>query len=218
MGVLRTGVWYDCAKGFRYPFPSDPRNWIDVSAPNFIETYQTTTVQPYLEYEFHVTPALRITPLDAVSGEPMYFLNDKEISRGVEAEGTVLVGKGFSVYANATVGTTKYETDKWVAGAPADTKTLGLNDQHNGWDAGLFVKCVGKVYADNGATHEAFGIDPVTLANLCINYRVKNPMLCAKQAKLQLPSTTCWTATVLSMSPRQAVIPAPAPPPRRPIC
>ncbi len=316
-GVLRTGLWYDYAKSFRYQIPSDPRTWVNQAAPNFSETYQTTTVQPYVEYEFHVTPALNITPgvkyasykqdfrhlqdnggavgplggvynkatgtitggapfvdngvkytdtlpsldlhyqfgpnwsayaqiargdqipstsvfdapnakvattpkatkstttqvgtvwqadrwnlsadiyrirldspysssLDPATGEPVYFLNGKEISQGVEAEGTVMLGGGFSVYANATVGTTKYDTGKWVAGAPADTETLALNYQHGGWSGGLFVKRVGKVYADNGATHEAFGIDPVTLANLFINYRIKNPVSFSKLAKLQL--------------------------------
>ena len=73
-----------------------------------------------------------------------------------------------------------------MAGAPSDTETLGVNYQRAGWNTGLFVKRVGKTYADNGATHEAFAIDPVTLANLFINYRVKTPLAFVKQAKLQL--------------------------------
>ncbi|MYM21968.1 TonB-dependent receptor [Duganella sp. FT135W] len=305
LGVLRTGLWYDYAKSYRYQIQSDPRTWVDQAIPNFSETYQTTTVQPYVEFEFHVTPALQITPgvkyasykqnfrhlqdnggavgklggapyidngvkytdtlpsldlhyqlaptwsayaqiargdqipstgvfdvpnakvatppkatkstttqfgtvwqsdkwslsadayrirldspysssLDPISGEPVYYLNGKEISQGVEAEGTVLLGSGFSIYGNATVGTTKYDTGKWVAGAPANTETVSLNYQHGGWNTGLFVKRVAKVYADNGATHEAFAIDPVTLANLFINYRVKNPVGFVKMAKLQM--------------------------------
>jgi len=304
LGVLRTGVWYDYANSFRYQIQSDPRTWLDVALPNFMERYKTTTVQPYVEYEFHVTPALRITPgvkyasykqdfhhfrdnggavgglggapfvdnsvkytdtlpsldvhyqlasnwsayaqvargdqipstsvfdtpnakvtttpnatksttsqigsvyqteqwnlsadvyhirldspysssIDPVTQNPVYFLNGAEISQGVEAEGTVLLGNGFSVYANATVGSTKYDTGKWVAGAPNDTETLGLNYTQNGWNTGLFVKRVGTVYADNGAVHQAFKIDPVTLANLFVNYRVKTPLAMVKQAKLQ---------------------------------
>jgi len=304
LGVLRTGVWYDYANSFRYQIQSDPRTWLDVALPNFMERYKTTTVQPYVEYEFHVTPALRITPgvkyasykqdfhhfrdnggavgglggapfvdnsvkytdsmpsldvhyqlasnwsayaqvargdqipstsvfdtpnakvattpnatksttsqigsvyqteqwnlsadvyhirldspysssIDPVTQNPVYFLNGSEISQGVEAEGTIMLGSGFSMYANATAGSTKYDTGKWVAGAPGDTETLGLNYSQNGWSSGLFVKRVGKVYADNGATHEAFKIDPVTLANLFVNYRVKTPLAMVKQAKLQ---------------------------------
>ena len=315
-GVLRTGLWYDYANSLRYQIPSDPRTWVDVAAPNFKERYQTTTVQPYVEYEFHVSPELRVTPgvkyasykqdfhhwqdnggavgplggvynkasgtitggapfvdnavkytdtlpsldlhyqlspawsayaqvargdqipstsvfdtlnakvtttpkatksttsqigsvyqdtqwnlsadvyhihldspysssIDPASGNPVYFLNGSEVSQGVEAEGTVLLGNGFSVYANATFGSTKYDTGKWVAGAPSNTETLGLSYQQNGWNSGLFVKRVGKVYADNGATHEAFQIDPVTLANLFVNYRVKSPLAMVKLAKLQ---------------------------------
>ncbi|MRW89927.1 TonB-dependent receptor [Duganella sp. FT80W] len=316
LGVLRTGLWYDYAKSFRYQIPSDPRTWVDLATPNFSETYQTTTVQPYVEFEFQVTPALRITPgvkyasykqdfrhlqdnggavgtlggvynkttgvitggapyidnsvkytdtlpsldlhyqiapawtayaqiargdqipatsvfdvvnakvattpkatkstttqvgtvwqsdkwnvsadvyrirldspysssVDPTTGDAVYFLNGKEISQGVEAEGTVMLGNGFSVYGNATFGSTKYDTGKWVAGAPPDTETLALNYQHAGWSSGLFFKRVGKVYADNGSTHEAFSIDPVTLANLFVNYRIKNPTSFTKQAKLQ---------------------------------
>jgi iron complex outermembrane receptor protein len=48
LGVLRTGLWYDYAKSFRFQIPSDPRSWIDQAAPNFNETYQTTTIQPYV--------------------------------------------------------------------------------------------------------------------------------------------------------------------------
>ena len=46
----------------RHQTPSDPHTWIDAAIPNFHETFNTTTLQPYVEYQFTVTPALRITP------------------------------------------------------------------------------------------------------------------------------------------------------------
>jgi len=61
-GIVRTGFWLDVARSHRYQIPTDPRTWIDLPAPNFFETYTTTTVQPYLEYEFKVTPELHVTP------------------------------------------------------------------------------------------------------------------------------------------------------------
>jgi iron complex outermembrane receptor protein len=62
MGTLNTGIWLDQAKSYRFQIPSDPRTWIDSAVPNFSETYTTTTVQPYVEFEFKVTPNLKITP------------------------------------------------------------------------------------------------------------------------------------------------------------
>ena len=61
-GVFRTGLWYEYAKTDRYQIPSDPRTWIDAALPNFHEKFNTTTVQPYAEYQFQLTPQLRVTP------------------------------------------------------------------------------------------------------------------------------------------------------------
>ncbi len=317
IGILRTGLWTDYAKSYRFQIPANPKTWVDQSAPNFSERYKTTTVQPYVEYEFNVSKELKVTPgvkyasykqdfdhlqdnggavgplggvfnkntgiitggapsvsnsvkytdvlpsldahyqlqknwaayaqfsagdqipstsvfdvpgakvktipdvtksktyqvgtvyksdaytldvdvyhtkldspysssIDPVSGNPVYFLNGKQINKGIEAESNIILGSGFSLYLNGTVGSAKYDTGMWVAGAPADTETLGLNFQQGGWDTGLFAKRVGKVYADNGSTHQAFSIDPVVVTNLFVNYTIKNLTSLAKQVKIQL--------------------------------
>jgi iron complex outermembrane receptor protein len=62
MGILRTGLWLDNADSYRYQIPSNPRTWVDAAVPNFSETYTTVTTQPYVEYEFKISDALRITP------------------------------------------------------------------------------------------------------------------------------------------------------------
>lgn len=61
-GVLRTGVWYEYAKTDRHQTPADPRTWVLAALPNFHEKFNTTTIQPYVEYEILVTPRLRVTP------------------------------------------------------------------------------------------------------------------------------------------------------------
>jgi iron complex outermembrane receptor protein len=61
-GVLRTGLWYEYAKTDRHQTPADPRAWALASLPNFHEKFNTTTVQPYAEYEFQLSPRLRVTP------------------------------------------------------------------------------------------------------------------------------------------------------------
>lgn len=62
IGILRTGLWYDVADSYRYQAKADPRTWVWAGLPNFSETYTTTTVQPYLEYEIKATEKLHITP------------------------------------------------------------------------------------------------------------------------------------------------------------
>ena len=62
IGTLRAGLWLDQAKSFRYQIPANPQTWVDVAVPNFSETYTTTTLQPYLEYEFKISEDLKLTP------------------------------------------------------------------------------------------------------------------------------------------------------------
>ena len=318
LGTFRTGLWYDVADSYRYQVKSDPRTWIDAPLPNFSETYTTTTLQPYLEFEFKATDKLNVTPgvkyasykqdfnhlqdcsivgglgatvntstctvtkgvgapsvsnsvsysdvlpsldlryrlqpnwsvygqyavgdaipdtgvfdvpnakvastpkptksktfqfgsvwksdkftldaniyhtkldnsytvvTDPVTLLPTYPLIGNQIVQGIEAESNILLGSGFSLYLNGTYGSAKYDTGKWIAGAPADTETLGLNYKMAGWNAALFAKRVGKMYNDNGSTHDAFTIDPVVVTNLFVNYTLKNAGSFAKQAKIQL--------------------------------
>ena len=61
-GTLRTGVWLDRADSYRYQVPQNPKTLVDVAVPNFNETYITTTIQPYVEFEFKVSDQLKVTP------------------------------------------------------------------------------------------------------------------------------------------------------------
>jgi iron complex outermembrane receptor protein len=316
-GTLRLGLWLDRADSRRYQIPSDPRTWVDTPAPNFIETYVTTTAQPYIEYEFKITDDLRVTPgvkyasykqdfvhyqdnggavgplggtfnkttqsitggaptlsnaitytdtmpsldvhyriqpewsvygqyaigdqipstsvfdvknaqvspvpkatksttfqvgtvwatklmtigadlyhtkLDGAytalppdaAGNVGYVLSGTEVAQGLEAEANFVLGGGWSLYANATFASLKYDNGKWVAGAPKDTQALGVNYQSGEWAVNFSANRVGEMYNDaKDGTHEAFTIDPVTVANLFVNYTVKKPMSFAKQLKLQ---------------------------------
>lgn len=62
LGTLRTGLWLDLARSHRFQIPADPRTWVNQAIPNFEERYTTTTVQPYVEFEFKATPDLAVTP------------------------------------------------------------------------------------------------------------------------------------------------------------
>jgi iron complex outermembrane receptor protein len=309
-GILRTGLWLEKADSYRFQIPSDPRTWLDAAVPNFSETYTTTTVQPYLEYEFKINEALNVTPgvkyasykqdfvhladnggaVGSLGGAPslansitytdtlpsidvhyklqpnwslygQYALGDQipstsvfdvknakvspapsptkattlqvgtvwtssdltfaadfyhtkldgsytalapdsagnvayvpsgtQKNQGIEAELNYALTSGFSLYMNATLGSLKYETGaiagQWVAGAPATTETIALNYQRDKWSLNLSANRIGKMFNDaKDGTHEAFVIDPVTVANLFVNYTIKMPASFAKQLKLQL--------------------------------
>jgi iron complex outermembrane receptor protein len=61
-GVFRTGLWSQISFTNRYQTPEDPRTLVDASLPNFHETFDTTSLQPYMEYELHPIDRLKVTP------------------------------------------------------------------------------------------------------------------------------------------------------------
>jgi iron complex outermembrane receptor protein len=62
-GVLRTGMWYSWSNTNRHQYPSDPlQQWLDAPLPNFKENFVQNSFQPFVEYEYHVTSKLFITP------------------------------------------------------------------------------------------------------------------------------------------------------------
>jgi len=42
--------------------PSDPRTWVNTALPNFHEKFNTTTAQPYVEFEWRAARNFTITP------------------------------------------------------------------------------------------------------------------------------------------------------------
>jgi iron complex outermembrane receptor protein len=62
-GVLRTGLWYEWARSYRYQIPTNPQTWDDgTNLPNFRQRFTTITFQPYVEYQFNVTRKFAVTP------------------------------------------------------------------------------------------------------------------------------------------------------------
>ncbi|HXI32212.1 MAG TPA: TonB-dependent receptor, partial [Vicinamibacterales bacterium] len=111
---------------------------------------------------------------DTATGDTVYFLNGQSVTRGVEAESTILVGGGVAVYLNATKGTAKYTSSGlWVQNAPSDTETIGATYNLGNWNIGLFSKRVGEMWNDNGNAHQAVLIDPFNITNLFFNYTLR---------------------------------------------
>jgi iron complex outermembrane recepter protein len=108
------------------------------------------------------------------TGEPVYYATADTHTKGFEAEGNAVIGKGFFLYGNGTIGSAKYaDTQLWVASSPHDTETVGLTYLHSNWDIGFFNKRIGQLYNDNGSTNQAIAIDPFNITNLFINYTIK---------------------------------------------
>ena len=62
-GILRGGMWYEWARTDRHQYPTDPaNNWADQTFPNFAEQFWNNSLQPFVEYQFHVTSKLSVTP------------------------------------------------------------------------------------------------------------------------------------------------------------
>ena len=111
---------------------------------------------------------------DPTTGEPVYFAAGNTVSKGVEAETNLLLGRGFNLYLNGTAGTAKYsDTHLWVQNSPRDTETVGLTYMRRAWDIGFFNKRVGQLYNDNGGTNQAVKIDPFNITNLFFNYSLR---------------------------------------------
>lgn len=111
--------------------------------------------------------------IDPASGEPVYYLTGTSVTKGVEAESNIVIGKGLSAYLNATAGKASYSSNGlWVAGTPSDTEALGLNYQTNRWNVAVFNKRVGRTWNDNGSINQASPNDAFNMTNVFVNYTV----------------------------------------------
>jgi iron complex outermembrane receptor protein len=61
-GIFRTGIWYEWAGSNRYQIPSDPITHYDQPVPKFHENYWFNSYNPFVEFEWHATNKLSITP------------------------------------------------------------------------------------------------------------------------------------------------------------
>ena len=106
----------------------------------------------------------------------------------------MILGKGFSVYLNGTLGSAKYcegpgypNGGLWVQDTPKNVETAVLFWRHGDWDLGLVEKRVGTLYNDNGTLNykingasipfpvdQVITISPFNLVNLFVNYTIKN--------------------------------------------
>ena len=153
--------------------------------PTAVKTYQAGSVVKFNRWTLDVDAYYShfqnpySSYLDT-AGESFFYQTGPSNTKGIEAEGNILVGYGFSVYLNGTMGSAKYQEGKnyangglWIANTPNNTEAIGLTYQVKNWDLGMFNKRVGPMYNDNGSINQAVAIDPFNVTNLFINYTFK---------------------------------------------
>ncbi|HUB83945.1 MAG TPA: TonB-dependent receptor [Bryobacteraceae bacterium] len=132
--------------------------------------------------------------MDPVTSDDIWIPTGPSITKGLESESHIILGKGFSLYVNGTMGSAKYSEGAsypngglWVQDAPKNVETAAFFWQHANWDVGLVDKRVGTMYDDNGSINykingillaypadQAVTINPFNLVNVFANYTIKN--------------------------------------------
>jgi iron complex outermembrane receptor protein len=168
--------------------------------PTVAKTYQTGTVMKFhrwtldADYFYIHFQNGYDSYIDPTSNEAVFVPTGPSNTQGFEAEGNVVIGWGFSAYANVMAGSAKYAKGpnfpnggEWVANAPSNLETFMLFWRHKNWDIGFVDKRVGQMYNDNGTLNytingikipypvdQAITINPFNVANFFANYTIKN--------------------------------------------
>ncbi|WP_084292812.1 TonB-dependent receptor [Bradyrhizobium sp. WSM3983] len=109
-----------------------------------------------------------------IGGLANYFNAGGAIYKGIEIEGTVHVGNGFSIFGNGSLNSAKStQTGQWIAEAPNATLAAGLIYQEGNWYASLTDKWVGSRFGDVGQKQP---LSPFNQLDMAITYKVKNPL------------------------------------------
>jgi len=131
---------------------------------------------------------------DPSTNEAVFVATGPTNTKGIEAESNIIIGWGFSLYLNGTMGSAKYASGPnypnggfWVANTPKNVESVALLWRHKNWDVGFTDKRVGTLYNDNGTltyvingvkipfpVNEAVTINPFNLLNVYANYTIKN--------------------------------------------
>jgi iron complex outermembrane receptor protein len=199
-----TSVYAQFAEGSEAPptsiFDVTGGNVTTPAQPTLAKTYQIGSVITHNRwtldadaYYLHYQNGYQ-SYTDIATGEPVNTLTGPSNTKGLEAESNIVIGHGFNLYLNGSMGCAKYAEGPnypngglWVADAPDNVETAGLFYQHRNWDIGILHKRVGRMYNDNKTltytingvklpfpVDQAIQIDPFDLTNFNFNYTIKN--------------------------------------------
>jgi iron complex outermembrane receptor protein len=185
--------------------------------PVAAKTWQTGTVYKShmltLDFDvFRTTFDNTYTSTTDTSGNVTYFSNGTSTSKGAEAEATASLGAGLFLYGNATKGSSTYDaTGLSLQNAPKDTETAGVTYSDENFSIGFFSKRVGQMYNDNGSTHQAITIAPVTISNLFINYTLRGKSILGRSKIKVGINNLSNTHAITGVTPASAATSVPAP-------
>ena len=180
-------------------------------------TYQAGTVYKTGRFTFdfdayHIGFDSTYSSFTGPDALPHYFLGGSSTTKGIEAESTVFLGGGLSLYLNGTEGSARYDATRlYLANAPGNTETAGLSFQQRGWDVGFFNKRISNMFNDNGAMNQAVRINPFEISNLYLNYTIKGESRFA-ETKFRLTFNNIFDEhNVFNVTPASTSSNAPAP-------
>lgn len=147
------------AKGFLAP----PLGVLQTTQPQSLSPQQTWNYQIGTTWQrdrftlsgdlYYIDFSNRIAS-QTVSGTTLYYNGGGAIYQGIEAEGTAMLARGLSMYANATLNDAHYKNSTTtLANAPNRTAALGPVLDLDGFTASLLGKYVGKQYGTDVPTN-----------------------------------------------------------------
>jgi iron complex outermembrane recepter protein len=144
--------------------------------PEQTNNYQIGTVYKSerltFDADLYYIDFLNAVTSETIGGETIFSNAGGAVYKGVETEGTFVLGEGFSLYGNLTFNSAKQKsTGDWMPNAPKMTAAAGLLYERGPLTGSAIMKFVGRSYGDVNDT-QAIGGYAVT--NLSLGYTVKN--------------------------------------------
>jgi iron complex outermembrane receptor protein len=137
-----------------------------------------------LSFDGYIIDFSNLIASHTVGGNTLFYNLGGVTYRGLEAEGTYMIGDGFSIYANGSINSAKENTDHtWVQNAPKATAAGGLIYDHAGVYASVLTKWIGPRYGDTGNTQHLSAFDTIDLS---LGYEVGRLIPALKGAKVKL--------------------------------
>lgn len=168
-------AYVQVAKGFLAP----PLGVLQTTAPQQLNPQETTNYQFGATWQkdaftlsgdlYWIDFSNRIAS-QTIAGTTIYFNGGGAIYRGIEAEGTVRVLPGLSLFANASINDAYYKNSPLhVAMTPQSTAAFGPLYDHDGFSALLVGKFVGRQFGQDTPVN-AYPIKSYTTVDFAAGY------------------------------------------------
>ncbi len=178
------------AQGFLAP----PLGVLQTTKPQQLNPSQTTNYQIGGTWQreqvtlsvdgYYINFNNRITS-QTVGGTAIYFNGGGATYRGLEAEGTVRLTPGLSIYANGTVNDAVYNhTGVRVANTPEKTAAIGPLYDRDGFSALLIAKWIGAQFGQDVGTVNSYPIKSYATVDFAAGYTL--PILNGRKLDFRL--------------------------------